>query len=98
MSRLEPKPTHDNSEEDEDSKISLHPTSRRTKDPIVLTIEELSEEAVERQVTRDESLLTPVSTRIDPAGSLQSHGKGIDHKNILPSSPVKMMSSVRVPE
>jgi len=64
----------------------------------VITVEELSEEAAERQVTGDESMSTPVPTGIAPSGSLQSQRKSIDPKNILSHFPVEMMPSARVPE
>ena len=59
-------PTHSSSEEDEDSEIPLRLRSRRTKVPAVITVEGLLEEAVERQVTGDESVPTLVPTRIAP--------------------------------
>ena len=71
-SGVEPEPTHVGFEKDEDSEISLHPRSRRTKGPAVVTVEKLSEEAAERQVTGDESMPTPMPIRIALSGSLQS--------------------------
>ena len=42
---VDPEPIHAGSEENEDSKIPLHPRSHQTKGPIVVMVEELSEEA-----------------------------------------------------
>ena len=47
-SGVEPEPTHAGFEEDEDSKVSLHPRIRRTKGPAVVTVEELFEEITKR--------------------------------------------------
>ena len=95
-SGVDPEPIYAGSEEDEDYEIPLHLRSRRSS--AVVTIEKLLEEAAERQTTRDESVPTPMPVRIVPSGSLQSQGKSIYHKNILPGSPVEMMSSAGVLE
>ena len=68
MSIVDPEPIHAGSEEDEDFNIPLHLRSRQTKGPVVVTVEELSEEAIEKQA--DESMPALVPAKIAPSGSL----------------------------
>jgi len=74
-SGVEPEPTHVGSEEDEGSEIPLRPRSRRTTGPAAVTVEELSEEIVEKQVTRDKLVRTPVPIRIAPQAFFWVKGK-----------------------
>ena len=97
-SGVEHKPTHAGFEEDEDSAVPLRHGSHRTKGPVVVTVEKLSEEVAIRQVTGDKSVTTPVSTKIAPSGFLQSQRKSIDPKNILSDSPIEMMPLAGIPE
>ena len=64
----------------------------------MITVEELSEEVIERQATGGNFVLTPVPTKIAPSGSLQSQRKNVDPKDIQLGSPIEMMSSAGVPE
>ena len=78
--------------------IPLHPRSRRTKGPTVVTVEKLSEKVTERQATRDESVPVPEPAKVAFSGSLQSQRKCVNPKDIQSGSPVEMISSVGVPE
>ena len=49
-------------------------------------------------MTRGEPLSTSAPIGIVSSGSLQGRGKIVDPKDILPGSPVEMMSSAGVPE
>ena len=69
-SGVKPKPTNAGSEGAEDSEIPLHPRSCRIRGPVVVTVEELLEEIIERQKTGDELMPSPVPTRIAPSSSL----------------------------
>ena len=91
-SRVDPEPTHVGSKKDEDFEILLCSISRQTKGPVVVTVEELSEEVTERQAIRNELVPTIVPARIAPAGSLQSQRKSTDPKDILSGSPVETVS------
>ena len=66
---VDPEPIHAGSEENENSEIPLHPRSYQRKDPAVVTVEELSEEVIERKVTGGDSVLAPVPAKIAPSSS-----------------------------
>ena len=78
--------------------IPLHLRSHRIRGPAVVTIEKLSRETTERQVTKYEPLPTSVPIGIVSSGSLQGQEKITDPKDILPGSLVEMMPSAGVPE
>ena len=53
---VDPEPIYAASKEDEDFEIPLHLRNSRTKGPAVVTVEELSEEVIERQANGGDSL------------------------------------------
>ena len=69
---VNPEPIHVSSEEDEGFEIPLHPRSRRTEGPAVITAEALPEEVTERQATGGDSVPISIPTRTAPSSYFQS--------------------------